>query len=180
MRFIMKTTGVVRKIDQLGRIVIPKEIRKNLGMKDGDGVEFLIEEDTIILRKADASNQFQKLAESLVNGIYDVTKKYLIVTDLNRVISCSDKISSQYLDKKLLNSYVSLVKKRENYVTTQISALDIVSEEEEKKHYSMSPLVVNGDLLGSVILYSPESEINELDKFILKFILYFLEKNIEE
>ena len=46
----MKTTGVVRKIDQLGRIVIPKELRKSLSIKEGDGVEFLLEEDTIVLR----------------------------------------------------------------------------------------------------------------------------------
>lgn len=176
----MKTSGVVRKIDQLGRIVIPKEIRKNLGIKDGDGVEFLLEEDAIVLKKASSSNLFQKLASSLVNGVYAVSKKNLIVTDLNSVIACNDKISSKYLGKALLGSFVHLVNKREIYVTTEASNLDIVKEDEGKKYYDFMPIVVNGDLIGSVVLYSENEQINDLDKFMLRFVLYFLEKNIEE
>lgn len=176
----MKTSGVVRKIDQLGRIVIPKEIRKSLGIKDGDGVEFLLEEDTIVLRKASSSNLFKKLASSLVNGVYAVSKKNLIVTDLNNVIACNDKISSNYLDKPLLASFANLLNKRETFVTMEASNLDIVKGGEGKKNYNFMPIVVNGDLIGSVVLYSENEQINELDKFMLRFVLYFLEKNIEE
>lgn len=176
----LKSTGVIRRIDELGRIVIPKEIRKNLGIKEGDGVEFILEEDTILLKKASASNQFQKLASSLVNGIYAVTKKNLVVTDLNTVIACNDKVGNKYLNKELLTSYVNLVKKREVFVANDIANMDVVKVDEDKKYYLMIPIVVNGDLMGSLFLYSEDVSINELDKFLLKFVLYFLEKNIEE
>lgn len=176
----MKTTGVVRKIDQLGRIVIPKEIRKSLGIKDGDGVEFLLEEDTIVLRKASVSNRYQALSDSLVNGVYAVTKKNLIITDLETVLSCNERVKSTYLGKKILDSYLSLIERREEFVSITDSKLDIVKEGEARKNYILEPLVVNGELIGSILLYSEVDEMNDFDKFILKFLLYFLEKNIEE
>lgn len=176
----MKTTGVVRKIDQLGRLVIPKELRKSLGIKEGDGVEFLLEDDTIVLKKASSFNGFEALANSLVNGIYSVTKKNLLITNLEKVISCNDKKVNDYKNKKLLPRYLKLVEGRDNYTTVDISNLDVVRDNEKGKYYSMMPLVVNGELIGSVFLFSETDPINELDKFILKFVLYFLEKNIEE
>ncbi len=175
----MKTTGVVRKIDQLGRIVIPKELRKSLSIKEGDGVEFLLEEDTIVLRKASSFNGLQNLADSLVNGVYSVTKKNLLITDLNAVISCNDKVESSYKNKPLVPSYLKLLEKREVFTTTEASSLSIVREQEKEKYYCLMPLVVSGELIGSVFLFSENEPINELDKFILKFILYFFEKNIE-
>ena len=65
----MKTTGVVRRIDELGRIVIPKEIRKTLKIKDGESLEIFLEDGNIILRKYshfdDLKNFYDKFVDSI-------------------------------------------------------------------------------------------------------------------
>jgi len=61
----MKSTGIVRKIDELGRIVIPKEIRKTMNIQDGDGIEILISDDKIVLKKYEPACIFCGNADSV-------------------------------------------------------------------------------------------------------------------
>ena len=66
----MKTTGMVRRIDELGRIVIPKEIRKQLMMKEGESIAFALENDKIILTKFSSLNKVSPIIEGLLEGLY--------------------------------------------------------------------------------------------------------------
>ena len=60
----MKTTGIVRRIDELGRIVIPKEMRKNLRIKTGDNLEIMVNDDTIVLKKSSEIENLETIALS--------------------------------------------------------------------------------------------------------------------
>ena len=62
----MKATGVIRRIDELGRIVIPKEIRKQLMMKEGESIAFALENDKIILTKFSSLNKVSPIIEGLL------------------------------------------------------------------------------------------------------------------
>ena len=176
----MKSTGVVRKIDSLGRIVIPKEIRKNLGIKDGESLEILIEEDKVILSKCSSLNSIAKYASVIVDIIYSITKKNIIITDMNLVLAVNKEISNKYLNKELDSNYLHILERRESYNSIEKSSIDVVSKDESLKYYSLISIVVQGELLGSLFLFSESEIITESDRAILKFVLKFLEKNLED
>ena len=83
----MKSTGVVRRIDELGRIVIPKEIRKNMRIKSGDNLEIFLEGDNILLRKYSPIETLENVTENYVESFNQVLKHNIIVTDRDKVKS---------------------------------------------------------------------------------------------
>ena len=85
----MKTTGVIRRIDELGRIVIPKEIRKNLRIKNGDSLEIFLESDNIILKKYSQLETIENVSVDYVEAFNSIIKHNIIVTDRDKVIAVS-------------------------------------------------------------------------------------------
>ena len=94
----MKSTGITRRIDDLGRIVIPKEIRKNLKIKENEVLEIFINNDEIILKKFSPFNDSEKILSDYIKVINDMTGNDVIITDRDKVI-----LSSKRLEEKLLN-----------------------------------------------------------------------------
>lgn len=176
----MKSTGVVRKIDSLGRIVIPKEIRKNLGIRDGESLEILIEEDKVILSKCSSLNSIAKYASVIVDIIYSITKKNVIITDMNLVLAVNKEISNKYLNKELDSNYLHILERRESFSSIEKTRFDVIELDDREKNYCLVPIVVQGELLGSLFLFSESDIISESDRAILKFVLKFLEKNLED
>ena len=88
----MKSTGVVRRIDDLGRIVIPKEIRRNLRIKEGENLEIFIENENIILKKYSMMNKINDLSQELTDAIYTFTKHNVFITDTDSVVAGSGKL----------------------------------------------------------------------------------------
>ena len=96
----MKATGVVRRIDELGRIVIPKEIRKTLRIREGENLEiFLDDQENIVLKKYFALNHFVEEAKTFVNTIYHLTRHSVIITDTDKVIAMAG-VEKELLDQK--------------------------------------------------------------------------------
>lgn len=175
----MKSTGVVRKIDHLGRIVIPKEVRKSMKIKDGESLEIYVEEDTVILKKTSSLNGLHTFATNFVEILSPLLKKHIIITDMSEVIACSKDISKQYLNQELSLEYLDILNKREVYVASNPASLPITNDKIEA-YYLFIPVVVQGDLLGSLLLFSEDEKIEDSDKMLLKFVLKFFEKNLEE
>lgn len=176
----MKSTGIVRKIDNLGRVVIPKEIRKNLKIKDFEDLEIFVEEDSIILKKYSILSSIQNIMDSFVDILYSSLKKNIIVTDLSNVVCCNKEINNMYLDKEISDYYSSLINKRDIFISQNLGMLNVIDDDIKDKYYLFVPIIVNGDVIGSIFLFSYDDEINESDKMIIKMIVKFLEKNIEE
>ena len=76
----MKTTGIIRRIDELGRIVIPKEIRKNLRIKNGESLEIYLENDSIILKKYSQIESLKNVSIDYVEAFNQIIKHNIIVT----------------------------------------------------------------------------------------------------
>ena len=96
----MKATGVVRRIDELGRIVIPKEIRKTLRIREGENLEiFLDDQENIVLKKYFALNHFAEEAKTFVDTIYHLTRHSVIITDTDKVIAMAG-VEKELLDQK--------------------------------------------------------------------------------
>ena len=95
----MKSTGITRKIDELGRIVIPKEIRRNLGIRDGESLEIFTDEDSIILKKHSQMERFEDLGAKLGEIINTIFKVDVIITDREKVIVATN--NKDLIDKKI-------------------------------------------------------------------------------
>lgn len=162
----MYNTGVVRKIDELGRIVIPKEIRRNLGIKNGEEIEIYVEKDSIILKK-------NYRLFSLKEQVYEYLKlfnKYIFsticITDRDKIITFN-KIDFSYLNNKKISTKLSnIIEQRKEDCG---SNLNISEDKVISGNYYIKPIIVNTDLVGSIICISNEN-ISEQEKFILEIL----------
>ena len=96
----MKTTGVIRRIDELGRIVIPKEIRKSLRIKNGESLEVYLDGDSIILKKFSQIESLESISVDYVEAFNQIIKHNIIVTDRDKVVAVSGPLKKKYLGKK--------------------------------------------------------------------------------
>ncbi len=166
----MKSTGITRKIDELGRIVIPKEIRKHLNIKDGEELEIFTEEDTIILKKYYRILGMKEKANNLIEIFYKYLNGNIVLTDREKVIfSFQKNIESN----KLSNKYLSLLEERKKISSLENQSLEITKEYAENKKYIFYPIITNTDLLGSLLFI--KDIISENDALIFN-ILYVLIK----
>ena len=97
----METTGVVRRIDELGRIVIPKEIRRTLGIKDGASLEIYIDKDVVALKKYSTMNNLVEISNVYSETIYTTMKMEMFITDRDNIISCPNLRKKEYLNKSI-------------------------------------------------------------------------------
>lgn len=156
----MKTTGVIRRIDELGRIVIPKEIRRNLGIRDGENIEIFAGDASIILKKhsrlANANEIIEKIAD-LTNNIMDYK---VIVTDREKVILALDK-DLQELDGLFLpKDLVTLIDLRESNTTNQEITYKF-NDKEITGYFAVSPIISSNDSIGLVIIYNQSKLSND-------------------
>ena len=170
----MKSTGVIRRIDELGRIVIPKEIRRNLGIHDGENVEIYTENDFIILKKHNRLSTLSELANKLSTIIYNEFNYKTIITDREKIIT------TKGIQKKLENlllppDYLKIIeereiKKEENYTFK-------INNEELTGNFIFIPIISLNDSIGLIIMYSDVSLTNELA--IGKLISHILANKLE-
>lgn len=167
-------SGIVRKVDDLGRIVIPKELRKNLNIKNSDDLEISISEDKIILEKF---YRLKNLKETL-NNYFCILEKFLsaefIITDKENIILKSKKINIE--DNRLTHSILELMNLRKSIIDN--NKLKITNELEISKNYYFSPIIINTDILGSIILYS-DNKITKEDLLIVDIFIFLLKEKLE-
>ncbi len=98
----MKSTGVMRRIDDLGRIVIPKEIRKNLKIREGDSLEIFVEDEgKVILEKHSPLKDLEIIASNYVNAIFSTVNKVIAITDTDRIIAITGEYKKDLIGKKI-------------------------------------------------------------------------------
>lgn len=170
----MKTTGVTRKIDELGRIVIPKEIRRNLAIRDGENLEIFISDDAICLKKHDHVHSFVEIGAKLVQILSSLIDADIFITDREKIICCSnnnERFLSQNIDQKLIN----LIDERESFFSTGLDAFKINNEKIEG-YFNIVPIISSIDSLGLVIFKS-----NRLQdyKIIVKLVAKILAEKVD-
>ena len=115
----MKMTGIIRRIDDLGRIVIPKELRKSLRIKNGDSLEIFVDQEDIILKKYSPIESIEEAAIKYVEGFNQVIKHNVIVTDKDKVIAVSGELKKKYLGKKITEFTERGIERRDSFVERQ-------------------------------------------------------------
>ena len=163
----MKSTGVIRRIDELGRIVLPKEIRRNLGIRDGENLEIFVEDNEIVLKKFSKMKDFKEIIENICKLVIDVYDLKLIVSDRDKVIFSN--VSEVDVGFSLSSELINLIQNREVYKNKEIQVFKF-NEIEKKGYYLIMPIITSIDCLGLVMIYSEEI-INESFLNLLKLIV---------
>ena len=108
----MYTTGIVRRIDDLGRIVIPKEIRKKLRIRDGENLEILVRDDEIVLKKYSVMKNIEDFASNFTDAIYGFIKHNILITNDNKIIECSGSMKKKLLNENISDSLITCIHRK--------------------------------------------------------------------
>lgn len=174
----MKSTGVVRRIDDLGRIVIPKEIRRSLRIREGDSLEIYSEgSEGITLRKYSQVENIESFINQYVDAVYSTAKKEIIVTDTEKIIAAAGSFRKDIIGKRL---DIRLDEKMHR-LTTQIfnkdDHLEITENLIVKANAILRPISIYGDVVGSVILIC--DTITDTEKTLAETSASFISKYLE-
>ena len=164
----MKATGVIRRIDDLGRIVIPKEIRKNLKINEGDSLEIYVDDSNVIFKKYSILDNMISFSTKLADSFYKVYNQGIIITDNDKIIATSKNMIT-YLSKELASNIKDKISSRK-----EISELGVITLDLETKYY-ISPIIVNSDAIGSIIILDDVVDKKTIDLLNTIFI-----KELEE
>ena len=156
----MKSTGITRRIDDLGRIVIPKEIRKNLKIKENEVLEIFIENENIILKKFSSFDDMEKVFERLIEVLEDITLNNILITDRERVVGVSKRKEYDYLNKEIGNNIINSIENKEKNLST--GEVELINNKQINTNYYIRPIINEGDTLGSIVIFG-NKEIEEKD-----------------
>ena len=179
----MKATGIVRRVDDLGRIVIPKEIRRTLRIREGDPLEIYTEKDGgVIFRKYSPMSDLQDLAAQICESIGANTGHVAAVADRDSIIALHGAPKRELMDKPNSQELDRLMQQRKNYRYVPGDAMLKVSEGSEKYHLGVAaPILSQGDLMGCVMLLMDEKSraMAESDQRLAQTVAGFLGKQME-
>ncbi|WP_125154111.1 stage V sporulation protein T [Clostridium rectalis] len=157
----MKATGIVRRIDDLGRVVIPKEIRRTLRIREGDPLEiFTDREGGIILKKYSPIGELSEFSKGYAEALQQAIGNIVFICDKDSIISISGAQKKEYLDKKISNELEKIIDDRKTVHFNQgsqfVSLYDDEEVEGKYKAQVISPIISEGDAIGAVIIVSKE------------------------
>lgn len=156
----MKATGIVRRVDDLGRIVIPKEIRRTLRIREGDPLEIYTEKDGgVIFRKYSPMGDLQEFAAQMCESIGSATGHIAAISDRDTIIALHGAPKKELMDKPNSEALEKLMEQRKNYLYRAGDAPILASDAAEKYQLgAASPILSQGDLMGCVMLLLGEGD----------------------
>ena len=183
----MKATGVVRRIDDLGRVVIPKEIRKTLRIKEGDPLEiFTDKEGEVILKKYSPIGELSEFATEYAETLAKTTGHIACITDTDTVIAVSGAAKKEFLEQGISEELEKILEDKENYTSKENNDISVPitkNDNKERKFNSqvVYPIISDGDVIGSVILLSKDSrtKMTEVEQKVVQSAASFLGRQME-
>ena len=172
----MKETGILRRIDELGRIVVPKEIRKKLKIREGDNLDIFVSEDNVILKKYSPLNDLEAILSVLLDAYKKIYNVSIVVADLTKIIA-STKAEIK-VKEKLEEVFVELINQKEELHFNKSMSVMITESFKSNHNLIIKPILIYGDLFGCVILFSEFGSINNQNE-ALNLIHYFCTEYIQ-
>ncbi len=176
----MKATGIIRRIDDLGRVVIPKEIRKNLRIKEGDNLEIFVRDEEVILKKYSMMNKINDLAQELTDAIYTFMKHSIFITDTDTVVSGSGPLKKKYIGKNISSFITDSIQRRDKIMQNHFKELNFVEDEELVCSYVMCTILVNGETAGMILIISEDEKLGEPEIQMAGIVSSFMTKYLEQ
>lgn len=171
----MKLTGIVRKVDDLGRIVIPKEIRNSLFVKEGTPMEIVVTENMeILLKKANILESISEVAEKFCSVLYEIIDFPVIICDSDKILSCVGLSKKSYLNKNLSEQLINIIHNGENYTASDQykTTLLPITENDEMKFSSqvIIPILLEGKCIGLIVIISNDKVPTNCDVKIMQAV----------
>ena len=180
----MKATGIVRRIDSLGRIVIPREIRRAMRIKEGDCIEIYTDKQgDIILSKYSPMGELENCCRELADSMALTLGKLVIITDNEKILAVSGVGKGVFKNRLISSELRQLILKRNLYcIQKDVSKVVPVIKETEVNFESqiVGPIVADGEVIGSVIILSDEKhELTASDRLMVRCAAGFFGKQME-
>lgn len=183
----MKATGIVRRIDDLGRVVIPKEIRRTLRIREGDPLEiFTDREGGVILKKYSPIGELTEFSKGYAESLQQAAGHIVVICDRDNIISISGTSKKEYLDKKISGELEKIIDERKTVQYKQDSEFIALYDDEEAgdkyKGQVISPILAEGDAIGAVIIVSKDEgkKLGDIEIKLAETASSFLGKQMEQ
>ena len=180
----MKATGIVRRIDELGRVVIPKEIRRTLRIREGDPLEIFTDRDgEVILKKYSPIGELGDFAKEYAESLYQALGHTAVICDKDAVIAVAGGGKRELMDKPISEEVERLMKTRERGTFSRAQGNMIPLFSGDNGVYQSGvvvPILAGGDAIGAVLMISREVEtMGEVERKLCETAAHFMGKQME-
>lgn len=181
----MKATGIVRRIDNLGRIVIPKEIRKTLRIKEGDALEIYTDrEGEVILKKYSPIEELGESARQYADALHQILGRSIFVTDTEQIIAASGLGKKEAMNQQLAIEYEKIIQDRQQKILSieEKGFMDIYSGSTmEVEAVLITPIISEGNVIGSIVIIQKHEKevIGEVEKKLAQVGACYLGSQME-
>lgn len=181
----MRATGIVRRIDELGRIVVPKELRRNLRIREGDPIEiFTGREGEIILKKYSPIGELSAFAQEYVDASAKILECPVCVTDRDQIIAVAGVPKKDLLGKRLHKELEDAINDREGIMAKKGEKryIRITGEDEDVfEGQIVQTIICEGDAIGAVIILNKDEKnpLTETERKVAVIAANFLGKQME-
>ncbi len=184
----MKATGIVRRIDDLGRVVIPKEIRRTLRIREGDPLEIYTDrEGEVILKKYSPIGELGDFAEAYAESLHNTSGHIIAVADRDSIIAVSGGSKKELLEKQLSSDVEKIIENRDTFVAPSADSqkIPVVSDEKGGTKYTsqvITPIISEGDAIGAVLMLStdPKVKMGDVETKLVQSAAGFLGRHMEQ
>ncbi|BBN97361.1 stage V sporulation protein T [Sporolactobacillus terrae] len=177
----MKATGIVRRIDDLGRVVIPKEIRRTLRIREGDPLEIFVDHDgEVILKKYSPMSELSDFAKEYAESLAENSGKLTLVSDRDTVIAVSGGSKKDFLEKRLLSVPERSMEQRQTISEQKRGEPLVEGHENLSGPYVVAPIIAGGDPIGTIMLIDKDQKaIGETEVKLAETAAGFLGRQME-
>ncbi|MBB5174902.1 stage V sporulation protein T [Texcoconibacillus texcoconensis] len=179
----MKATGIVRRIDDLGRVVIPKEIRRTLRIREGDPLEIFVDRDgEVILKKYSPISELGDFAKEYAEALYDSLQHTVLIADRDAYIAVAGASKKEYANKSIGEKVEKAMNDRESALEANDGEYELVSDSKEHANgYAIAPIIANGDPIGAVVMIGKETNaMGEVERKLSETAASFLARQMEQ
>jgi len=180
----MKATGIVRRIDDLGRVVIPKEIRRTMRLRDGEPMEIFTNADgEVIFKKYSPMGELSDVAGQFAEVLYKTAGAPVLVCDRDHVVAVSGLPKKEVLERRISPALEEMIQQRQPYVYERESGRPFRPVEGVERCASVQyPIVAAGDVCGSIMFLGGEEgdEPTEIQEKLIQTAANFLGRQMEE
>ncbi|NLZ28994.1 MAG: stage V sporulation protein T [Firmicutes bacterium] len=182
----MKATGIVRRIDDLGRVVIPKEIRRTMKIREGDPLEIFVDrEGEVILKKYSPIGELEEFAQEYADALNESTDRVACICDRDTIVAVAGAPKKEFVNRPLSPVIEKIMEDRRSALINNTADHPFYREGEAVSkfyHEVIAPIVSEGDPIGAVIMGTREqnAEMGEMELKLVETAAFFLAKQMEQ
>lgn len=180
----MKATGIVRRIDDLGRVVIPKEIRRTMRIREGDPLEIYTSSDgEVIFKKYSAMNEMAGNASQVAEVITKLAQCPVVVFDRDHVVAVAGAQKKEFNERRISQALEEFLEHRKSYLYHGENERRVMPVEGvDRPALACVPILSSGDVTGAVAFLAAGNDLpaNDVQANLIQAAAQFLGKQIEE